>query len=71
MRAAYQRNIEVSDRTIVSHIRNIRAKLAALSCENVIETIQASARVRPLRERGMRRAATRAAPEWGSRSQVR
>ncbi|RXG94954.1 response regulator transcription factor [Bradyrhizobium zhanjiangense] len=39
MRAAYQLNIQVSDRTIDSHIRNIRAKLAALNCENVIETI--------------------------------
>ncbi|WP_298240958.1 response regulator transcription factor [uncultured Bradyrhizobium sp.] len=39
MRAAYQLNIQVSDRTIDSHIRNIRAKLAAQKCENVIETI--------------------------------
>jgi two-component system, OmpR family, response regulator len=39
MRAAYQLNIQVSDRTIDSHIRNIRAKLAGLNCENVIETI--------------------------------
>ena len=39
MRAAYQLNIQVSDRTIDSHIRNIRAKLAAQDCENVIETI--------------------------------
>lgn len=39
MRAAYQLNIQVSDRTIDSHIRNIRAKLAARNCENVIETI--------------------------------
>ncbi|MBR0776318.1 response regulator transcription factor [Bradyrhizobium diazoefficiens] len=39
MRAAYQLNIQVSDRTIDSHIRNIRAKLAQLSCDNVIETI--------------------------------
>jgi two-component system, OmpR family, response regulator len=39
MRAAYQFNIQVSDRTIDSHIRNIRAKLAALACDNVIETI--------------------------------
>jgi two-component system OmpR family response regulator len=39
MRAAYQFNIQVSDRTIDSHIRNIRAKLGALKCENVIETI--------------------------------
>lgn len=39
MRAAYQLNIQVSDRTIDNHIRNIRAKLAALACDNVIETI--------------------------------
>jgi two-component system OmpR family response regulator len=39
MRAAYQLNIQVSDRTIDSHIRNIRAKLATLACDNVIETI--------------------------------
>jgi two-component system, OmpR family, response regulator len=39
MRAAYQLNIQVSDRTIDSHIRNIRAKLAILACDNVIETI--------------------------------
>jgi len=39
MRTAYQLNIQVSDRTIDSHIRNIRAKFAALSCDNVIETI--------------------------------
>ena len=39
MTAAYQLNIQVSDRTIDSHIRNIRAKLSAVNCENVIETI--------------------------------
>jgi two-component system, OmpR family, response regulator len=39
MAAAYQLNIQVSDRTIDSHIRNIRAKLAAVRCDNVIETI--------------------------------
>ena len=39
MAAAYQLNIQVSDRTIDSHIRNIRAKLAALNCDNAIETI--------------------------------
>ncbi len=39
MSAAYQLNIQVSDRTIDSHIRNIRAKLAAVACDNVIETI--------------------------------
>jgi len=39
MSAAYQLNIQVSDRTIDSHIRNIRAKLAAVNCDNVIETV--------------------------------
>ena len=39
MSAAYQLNIQVSDRTIDSHIRNIRAKLAAVDCDNVIETV--------------------------------
>jgi two-component system, OmpR family, response regulator len=39
MAAAYQLNIRVSDRTIDSHIRNIRAKLAAANCDDVIETI--------------------------------
>ena len=39
MSAAYKLNIQVSDRTIDSHIRNIRAKLAAVDCDNVIETI--------------------------------
>ena len=39
MGAAYQFNIQVSDRTIDSHIRNIRAKLAAVGCDDAIETI--------------------------------
>jgi two-component system, OmpR family, response regulator len=39
MSAAYQLNIQVSDRTIDSHIRNIRAKLAAVDCDDVIETV--------------------------------
>ena len=39
MTTAYQLNIQVSDRTIDSHIRNIRAKLAAVNCDSVIETI--------------------------------
>jgi two-component system OmpR family response regulator len=39
MTAAYQLNIQVSDRTIDSHIRNIRAKLSAANCDNVIETV--------------------------------
>jgi two-component system, OmpR family, response regulator len=39
MATAYQLNIQVSDRTIDSHIRNIRAKLSAANCDNVIDTI--------------------------------
>ncbi len=36
MAAAYRLNIQVSDRTIDSHIRNIRAKLAAAHCEDAV-----------------------------------
>lgn len=39
MEAAYDRNIHVSDRTIDSHIRNIRAKCAAAGCTDAIETV--------------------------------
>ena len=39
MTAAYQMSIQVSDRTIDSHIRNIRAKLAACGCDNAIDTV--------------------------------
>jgi two-component system OmpR family response regulator len=39
MTAAYGANINVSDRTIDSHVRNIRAKLARAGCDNVIETV--------------------------------
>ncbi|MHC2333067.1 response regulator [Bradyrhizobium sp. USDA 4454] len=39
MSAAYQLNIQVSDRTIDSHIRNIRAKFVAANCASVIETV--------------------------------
>jgi two-component system OmpR family response regulator len=39
MTAAYQMNIQVSDRTIDSHIRNIRAKLSAAGCDNAIDTV--------------------------------
>jgi two-component system OmpR family response regulator len=39
MTAAYQMNIQVSDRTIDSHIRNIRAKLADAGCDNVVDTV--------------------------------
>ena len=41
MSAAYGANINVSDRTIDSHVRNIRAKLARLGCDSVIETVHA------------------------------
>ena len=37
--AAYAGNIHVADRTIDSHVRNIRAKLAVAGCESVIETV--------------------------------
>jgi two-component system OmpR family response regulator len=37
--AAYAGNIHVADRTIDSHIRNIRAKMSAAGCESVIETV--------------------------------
>ena len=37
--AAYADNIHVADRTIDSHVRNIRAKMAAAGCESVIETV--------------------------------
>ena len=41
MIAAYGANINVSDRTIDSHVRNIRAKLALVGCYSVIETVHA------------------------------
>ncbi len=37
--AAYPVNIHVSDRTIDSHIRNIRSKISAIGCSDVIETM--------------------------------
>jgi two-component system OmpR family response regulator len=37
--AAYAGNIHVADRTIDSHVRNIRAKVAAAGCDSVIETV--------------------------------
>jgi two-component system OmpR family response regulator len=37
--AAYAGNIHVADRTIDSHIRNIRAKMAAAGSDSVIETV--------------------------------
>jgi len=39
MDTAYDENIHVSDRTIDSHVRNIRAKFAAAGCNSVIETV--------------------------------
>jgi len=39
MSSAYQFNIQVSDRTIDSHIRHIRSKFATVGCESVIETL--------------------------------
>ncbi|NIX76354.1 response regulator [Microvirga terricola] len=39
MNAAYDIQIYVSDRTIDSHIRNIRAKFQAAGCSSVIETV--------------------------------
>ena len=37
--AAYAGNIHVADRTIDSHVRNIRAKMAVAGSETVIETV--------------------------------
>jgi two-component system, OmpR family, response regulator len=39
LEAAYAGNIHVADRTIDSHVRNIRAKMATVGCEQVIETV--------------------------------
>ncbi len=39
MGMAYELNINVSDRTIDSHIRNLRHKFTALGCENIIQTV--------------------------------
>lgn len=39
MDVAYDDNIHVSDRTIDSHVRNIRAKFASVGCASVIETV--------------------------------
>ncbi|HVZ99598.1 MAG TPA: response regulator transcription factor [Caulobacterales bacterium] len=39
MNTAYADNIHVSDRTIDSHVRNIRAKFAAAGCGSAIETV--------------------------------
>jgi two-component system OmpR family response regulator len=40
MTTAYAANVHVSDRTIDSHVRNIRGKLAAAGCASAIETVQ-------------------------------
>jgi two-component system OmpR family response regulator len=37
--AAYKENLHVSDRTVDSHIRNIRAKLTDAGCRSAIETV--------------------------------
>ena len=37
--AAYRGAIHVADRTIDSHVRNIRAKFAAAGCDNVVDTV--------------------------------
>jgi two-component system OmpR family response regulator len=39
MDTAYAANVHVSDRTIDSHVRNIRAKFAAVGCASAIETV--------------------------------
>lgn len=39
MQAVYGPNIHVADRTLDSHIRNIRRKLAEVGCENGIDTV--------------------------------
>lgn len=39
MDSAYAGNVHVSDRTIDSHIRNIRAKFAAAGCASIIDTV--------------------------------
>ncbi len=39
MGSIYASNINVSDRTIDSHVRNIRSKFAAAGCANAIDTV--------------------------------
>ncbi len=39
MDVAYADNVHVSDRTIDSHVRNIRAKFAAVGCPSAIDTV--------------------------------
>ncbi len=37
--AVHGGTIQISDRTVDSHVRNIRAKLAAAGCTDAIETV--------------------------------
>ena len=39
MTAAWPDNVHVSERTIDSHVRNLRSKLTSKGCENAIETV--------------------------------
>ncbi len=39
MTAAWPDNVHVSERTIDSHVRNLRSKLSAAGCENAVETV--------------------------------
>lgn len=39
MRAVYAPNIHVSDRTLDSHVRHVRAKLASVGADGLIETV--------------------------------
>lgn len=39
MDSAYAGRVHVSDRTVDSHVRNIRAKLAEAGCANAVETV--------------------------------
>ena len=39
MNMAYSHNIHVADRTVDSHIRNIRAKFSSAGCSSVVETV--------------------------------
>ena len=36
----YGTNVNVSDRTVDSHLRNLRSKLAEAGCDDAIETVQ-------------------------------
>jgi two-component system OmpR family response regulator len=39
MNAIYDGRIHVSGRTIDSHVRNLRGKLAAAGCAGIVETV--------------------------------